>query len=116
MLARILRDGYSADNVAFGMGGALLQRLDRDTLRFAMKASAIRIGEDWRDVFKAPATDPAKASKPGRLAVRRGARGYETLRLEACPPEQNLLAPVWRDGALLRRWRFSEVRAASERG
>ena len=108
--------GFSADNVAFGMGGALLQRLDRDTLRFAMKASAIRIDGQWRDVFKSPATDPEKASKHGRLALRRDERGFETLRLEDCPARENLLAPVWRDGQLLRRWRFSEVREASGRG
>jgi nicotinamide phosphoribosyltransferase len=65
--------GYSADNFAFGMGGGLLQQCDRDTLKFAMKASAIGIREDvdvefmgrpdtesrlvWRDVFKDPVTD-----------------------------------------------------------
>lgn len=107
--------GFSADNVAFGMGGALLQRLDRDTLRFAMKASAIRIDGEWRDVYKAPCTDPAKASKRGRLALRRGARGFETVRAENCPSGENLLVPVWRDGQLLRRWRFREIRERAER-
>lgn len=32
--------GYSADNIAFGMGGQLLQIVNRDTNKFAMKASA----------------------------------------------------------------------------
>ncbi|MBB4200774.1 nicotinate phosphoribosyltransferase [Rhodoblastus sphagnicola] len=114
ILAELKDAGFAADNIAFGMGGALLQRLDRDTLRFAMKASAIKIGGVWRDVYKEPSTDPAKASKRGRLALRRGASGFETLRVENCPAEENLLAPVWRDGALLRRWRFAEIRETSE--
>ena len=46
--------GLSADNVAFGMGSSLLQRLNRDTLQFAMKASAIRVSGSWRDIYKAP--------------------------------------------------------------
>jgi nicotinamide phosphoribosyltransferase len=76
--------GYSADNFAFGMGGGLLQQLNRDTLKFAMKASAIGIRENipaswnpdvvipelvWRDVFKDPITDPGKASKKGRVTL-----------------------------------------------
>src|SRR2546427_334888 len=45
ILQRITYDGYAADNIAFGMGGALLQRLDRDTQKFALKCSAARSEE-----------------------------------------------------------------------
>ena len=56
--------GYSADNIAFGMGGALLQGLDRDTQKFAMKCSAVKFGlGEWIDVFKDPKTDRQKRSK-----------------------------------------------------
>ena len=41
ILREMKRRRLSAENVAFGMGGALLQKLNRDTLQFAMKASAI---------------------------------------------------------------------------
>jgi nicotinamide phosphoribosyltransferase len=65
--------GWSADNIAFGMGGALLQILNRDTQKFAMKASAVCIREGdsliWRDVFKDPVTDPGKASKKGLVTL-----------------------------------------------
>jgi nicotinamide phosphoribosyltransferase len=57
--------GYSADNVAFGQGGALLQQVNRDTLRFAMKCSAIFVNNEWRDVYKDPITDPGKRSLKG---------------------------------------------------
>jgi nicotinamide phosphoribosyltransferase len=33
----VLAEGYSAENVAYGMGGALLQKLNRDTMSFATK-------------------------------------------------------------------------------
>jgi nicotinamide phosphoribosyltransferase len=64
--------GYSADNVAFGQGGALLQQVNRDTLRFAMKCSAIRVNGEWRDVYKDPVTDNGKKSKRGRFLYNQG--------------------------------------------
>lgn len=57
--------GYSADNFAFGMGGALLQKVDRDTYGWAQKACAVFNGESWSEVYKDPVTDPGKASKRG---------------------------------------------------
>ena len=69
ILARLTIAGYSADNVAFGMGGALLQHMNRDSQRFAMKASAVKVNGEWRDVFKDPVTDFGKRSKKGRLEL-----------------------------------------------
>ena len=43
ILATMKMRQQSADNIAFGMGGALLQRVDRDTMNFAMKASAAKV-------------------------------------------------------------------------
>lgn len=60
---------FSAENVAFGMGGGLMQQLDRDTQRFAMKMCAAVIDGEMREVFKAPKTDPSKTSKKGYLDV-----------------------------------------------
>jgi nicotinamide phosphoribosyltransferase len=63
----LLENNYSISNIAFGMGGQLLQGLNRDTLRFAMKCSSITVNGKERDVFKDPVTDHGKRSKPGRL-------------------------------------------------
>lgn len=72
--------GLSADNVAFGMGGALLQKVNRDTLKFAMKASAVKVNGEWREVYKDPVTDSGKRSKKGRLAVIEDSSGvYKTI-------------------------------------
>lgn len=61
--------GFSVDNIAFGMGGALLQKVNRDTLKFAMKCSAIQINNEWHDVYKKPVGDLSKESKRGRFSV-----------------------------------------------
>lgn len=72
--------GWSAENVVFGMGGALLQKVNRDSLKYAMKASAIDVSGTWHDVYKDPVTDTGKRSKRGRLSVRPNG---ETVRAES---------------------------------
>lgn len=62
-------NGWAAENIAFGMGGGLLQQVNRDTLRFAMKACEIDIDGQTFPVSKRPATDPSKGSKPWRQYV-----------------------------------------------
>lgn len=57
ILENLLEAGFSADNISFGMGGGLLQQINRDTLGFAMKCSALKVSGYWRDVYKDPATD-----------------------------------------------------------
>lgn len=67
ILSTMARNGYSASNIAFGMGGALLQKLDRDTISFAQKCSAIKINGIWQNVSKNPIGDSSKKSKAGRV-------------------------------------------------
>ena len=52
-----------ASNIAFGMGGALLQQVNRDTQRFAYKASEVTVDGKRIPICKDPVTDPGKASK-----------------------------------------------------
>lgn len=69
ILNNFLVHGWSAENIAFGMGGGLLQQVNRDTLRFAMKACEINIDGQRLPVSKKPATDPTKGSKAWRQYV-----------------------------------------------
>jgi len=103
--------GWSAANMAcFGCGGGLLQRLDRDTQRFAFKCSAQKRDGVWRGVAKNP-LDTTKASKRGRLALVRGeGGGWRTVPEDEALPGRNLLEPVFEDGRLLRDMAFDEVR------
>ena len=67
ILINLAKEGFAADNMVFGMGGALLQQVNRDTMKFAMKASAIRINGEWRHVYKDP-VHGGKTSKNGVLS------------------------------------------------
>lgn len=71
--------GYSASNIAFGMGGALLQKLNRDTQKFAYKCSSVKVDGQWMDVYKDPVTDPGKVSKKGRLDLLCEGGKYRTI-------------------------------------
>jgi nicotinamide phosphoribosyltransferase len=114
--------GFSADNVAFGQGGALLQRVDRDTMQWAMKCSAIgvRKGEflEWRDVYKDPVTDSGKRSKRGRVTLWQSGREYfssvdkpKTWTDYGVGDATEVLEEVYRDGVLVKEITFDEVRA-----
>jgi nicotinic acid phosphoribosyltransferase len=66
----VLNSGYSAQNVAFGMGGGLLQRQNRDTLKSAIKLCRIEYADGTvRDVMKKPSRDISKTSLPGLTIV-----------------------------------------------
>ncbi len=58
---------WSLDNVTFGMGGGLLQKVNRDTLKFAFKCSSAVVDGKTVDVRKTPVTDMGKMSKAGRF-------------------------------------------------
>lgn len=74
--------GFAADNVAFGMGGALLQQVNRDTFGYAMKCCAIKINGVWNDVYKEAV---GKNSKRGRLTLIDTPSGPTTCKFEDVP-------------------------------
>ena len=114
LVDRMIGEGFAIDNIAFGMGGGLLQQVNRDTLRFAMKANAMLDADGaWHDVAKAPATDPAKGSKAGRQAVVGENGALRAVRRDAIDPVHDRMVPVWRDGELLVRHSFEELRRRS---
>jgi nicotinamide phosphoribosyltransferase len=92
----------SAENIVFGMGGALLQRVHRDTAQFAMKVSAAKINNEWINVNKEPATDAGKISKAGQLAlIKDGFNSFKTILLTDLGDKSNYLRPVYKNGKLL---------------
>ncbi len=111
--------GFSADNIAFGMGGGLLQQVNRDTLKFAFKCSSITVtNEDDvsvdRDVFKDPVDDAGKRSKVGRIGTAQGPDG----RFVVChgDDEANLLKTVFENGWIVETTTFAEIRERSNKG
>lgn len=89
LLDKVIALGYSADVIVFGSGGALLQKVNRDTLKFAQKACSILIDGEWKGIAKDPITDQGKKSKEGILTLGRNqATGeIETLRIDDGFPE-----------------------------
>ena len=63
IMQRCVDAKISIDNIAFGMGGGLLQKVDRDTYKWAMKCSAARVNGVWRDVYKDPKGGNKKSLK-----------------------------------------------------
>jgi len=104
-------NGISTDNYGFGMGGATLQKLHRDTENFAFKCSSMIRDGTTHDVFKRPASDPKKNSKRGRFAVVDGPHGH----IITVPETQfhagpNYLRLVYEDGMLLKTTTMKEIR------
>jgi nicotinamide phosphoribosyltransferase len=116
LLTKMAILGYSADCVVFGSGGSLLMKVNRDTLSFAQKASAILINGEWKGVAKDPITDHGKKSKEGILTLARNAETGElkTVRLDQAPitsPWQDVMQLVYHKGQLFNEVTLEEVRA-----
>ncbi len=105
----VMDAGFSAENITFGMGGGLLQQVNRDTMSWAMKASAISIDGVWKDIYKDPVTSHSKRSKKGRLALIKESNGQlKTIKTDelntytdANATPKNVLRDVYVDGKLL---------------
>jgi nicotinamide phosphoribosyltransferase len=125
ILAAMDEAGFAADNIVFGMGGALLQQINRDTQCFAMKCSAIRLGDVWHDVHKNPVTDAAKRSMKGRLTLllNRRTGEYRTVTLPVVWDEHAIagewdeaLVTVFESGRLLADVSLAEIRSRAHAG
>ena len=113
MISQLTRRGWSMDNWSFGTGGALLQQLNRDTLRFALKCSAIDINGQWHDVYKQPITDPGKDSRAGRFILLKEGSEFVTVKREEGRAIEGTdqLELVLEDGVLHRDQTLEEIRA-----
>lgn len=97
--------------------GGLLQKFDRDTMKFAIKCSYVEVdGMGGLAVAKDPITDKGKRNKPGRLKLVKDASGtYRTISsIEHKDDYDNAddqLVTVYENGRLLREYSFETIRA-----
>ena len=110
ILESVSSAGWSTENLLFGSGGALLQRLDRDTQKCAYKCSHAVVGGEEREVFKDPVTDPGKRSKKGRLVLVREGEEWLTVKEEERGDRQDQLVTVFEDGEMVKTWTWQEVK------
>jgi len=104
---------WAASNISFGSGGALLQKLHRDTQKFAFKCSLATIDGKDVNVFKDPITDKGKQSKKGRLELDNTNGTYTTL-TEGTKATNNILVEVFRHGELLVDDTFDAIKKRSK--
>jgi nicotinamide phosphoribosyltransferase len=119
ILQRLKDEGFSASNIAFGIGGSLLQKIDRDTLKFAYKCSAIIVDGKLREVYKQPITDSGKNSKRGRLDLILSGGKYESIKLERAEQisdEGSVLRVVYENGEMLIDENLDEIRKRAATG
>lgn len=118
ILERLKSEGFSASNIAFGIGGSLLQKVNRDTLKFAYKCSAIVTNGELREVYKQPITDSGKNSKRGRLDLIKDENGeFNTVKIESkdeIATENSQLQTVFENGKLLIDDNLDAIRARAK--
>ena len=109
LLWGLVNQGYSITNIALGMGGGLLQLVNRDTQEFAMKVCAVSSEEEgWFDTFKDPKTGGGKKSKAGRLDLTFIDGEFKTIREGE---GHSVLDTVYENGRMVTTYTLDEVRA-----
>lgn len=113
-------NGISAENLVLGMGGALLQKVDRDIHQFALKCSYAEINGEPHMVQKNPIElnkygvlqRSFKISKRGRLKlVTDGLGGYKTVQglKTSLDEEDDILQTVFENGEIIKEYSFKEI-------
>lgn len=103
---------YSASNIAFGMGSGLLQQVNRDMAKMAMKTSWGLIDGQGVDIFKDPVTDPGKRSMRGRPEVIQRNGILQTVPGPIATGSQ--LDTIWETGEFKTRYSLGQMRARSD--
>ena len=114
ILEWLYQAGWSVENIVFGMGGGLLQKVNRDTQAFAFKCSANQTEEGvWNDVWKDPVdSSSGKSSKKGCLKLIKHEGAFMTVREDdpAYVEFENELKVVFENGEIKKEFTFEEVR------
>jgi nicotinamide phosphoribosyltransferase len=112
IIQMVEENGFSIENIAFGMGGGLLQHgIDRDTQKFAIKCCAIKISGELREVSKNPIDDSTKKSKGGLLELIFENNQYKTIKRSEIKENTNLvLVDVFENGKILKEFSLEEIR------
>lgn len=116
ILAKMIEQEWSAENLVLGCGGGLLQKHNRDTLKFAFKCSYGVVDGEGIEVYKDPITDAVKKSKKGKLALVRDSSSnkFETIQhaheLNGDIEDRDILSPIFENGVLIVDQTLEEIR------
>jgi nicotinamide phosphoribosyltransferase len=112
LLDMLEEEGFSASTLVYGSGGGLLQKFNRDTMKFAIKCSSMIINGKEVDVQKDPITATGKKSKTGRLKLVKINGEYHTITSND-PGFDNAvdqMVTVFENGKLLVEYTLDEIR------
>lgn len=105
--------GWSIDNLVFGSGGGLLQKVNRDTIKAAIKASYIEVNGVGMDIQKDPITAKgSKKSKRGRQFLGHNEGGYYTFSAQLKSSERHpddILQIIYSDGDLVQETTYDAI-------
>lgn len=104
---------WASENIAFGMGGGLLQEVTCDTQKYAMKMCAIKINGVWTGVYKCPKGAEWKKSKKGLLMTITDGVNFKTIdTLEQKVPEgwKDAMITYYVNGKITARDTLEEIR------
>jgi nicotinamide phosphoribosyltransferase len=112
----LMAKGISAENLLLGMGGALLQKVNRDTQKFALKCSYAEVNGETVNVQKSPTemneqgelVKSFKTSKAGRLKLIQTETGLKTVREDE--RGEDILETVFENGEIKKIHTFEEIR------
>lgn len=107
------KQGFSSDNIVFGIGSYTYQFITRDTFGFAMKATWGQVNGEGREIFKDPKTgDGRKKSAKGLLHVEaRDDTFILTDQRSKGMEHRGALQTVFHNGELRNEQRFEDIRA-----
>ncbi len=112
----LMTKGISAENLLLGMGGALLQKVNRDTQKFALKCSYAEVNGEIVNVQKSPTemneqgelVKSFKTSKAGRLKLIQTETGLKTVSENEMG--EDILETVFENGKIKKSHTFEEIR------
>lgn len=113
IVSRLAAKGFASINVVFGIGSYTYQYNTRDTFGFALKSTACVIDGVEKQIFKDPKTDDGiKKSQRGKVHVFMldGKITYRDGLSLSDETHYDLLEPIFKDGALLKDDKFSDIR------
>ncbi len=112
----LLKNNISAENLVLGMGGALLQKVNRDTQKFALKCSFAEVNGKEVEVQKSPMEinengqliPSFKKSKAGRLKLIQTGNGFNTVK--EGESGDDILETVFENGIIKKTYTFEDIR------
>ncbi|RAW02333.1 nicotinate phosphoribosyltransferase [Pseudochryseolinea flava] len=110
------KNKISGENLVLGMGGALLQKVNRDTQKFALKCSFAEINNQGVNVMKKPLEmnehgdiiKSFKASKTGKLKLIKQDNQFKTVGMDQ--DGEDVLQTVFENGVLKKSHTFESIR------